>query len=233
MIVSAPRHHKIDGKRKKRLILSAMAISLLIVSAIAVLFHEQILLSVGEFLVIRDNLQPADVIHVIAGSDHRTNYGIQLLQQGYGKYIFFTGGWCTQHQFFHGQHGKELAIEQGVQSEAVVIDDSQVISTYEEAQKLKDFIARSPEPIHSVIVVSDPHHMRRAQWTYRWVLGNQISIQIAPVPYELSPRQQDWWNDLDTTKMVFKEYLKYIYYRLRYQLARGELKEWLAGLDQK
>ena len=74
--------------------------------------------------------------------------------------------------------------------------------------------------------------MRLSQWIYHWVLGNQIRILMSPVPYEFSPHQQDWWNDPDTTEMVVKEYLKYIYYRLRYQFARGELKEWLAGLDQ-
>ena len=53
--------------------------------------REPILFAVGDFLVIEDALQPADVIHVISGPDDRTDYAIQLYKQGYGKQIFFTG----------------------------------------------------------------------------------------------------------------------------------------------
>ena len=71
--------------------------------------REPILLAVGDFLVIQDRLQPADVIHVISGLDERTDYAIQLYKQGYGKTIFFTGGWCFFHGYYHGQHGAERA----------------------------------------------------------------------------------------------------------------------------
>jgi len=47
-----------------------------------VLFHEQCLLMIGDFLVVEDDLRPADVIHIIAGDDYRTDYAIQLYQQG-------------------------------------------------------------------------------------------------------------------------------------------------------
>ena len=56
------------------------------------LTHERIFLAVGDFLVVRDKLEPADIIHVIAGEDYRTDYAIHLYQQGYGRLLFFTGG---------------------------------------------------------------------------------------------------------------------------------------------
>jgi len=37
---------------------------------------------IGDFLVVEDDLRPADVIHIIAGDDYRTDYAIQLYQQG-------------------------------------------------------------------------------------------------------------------------------------------------------
>jgi uncharacterized SAM-binding protein YcdF (DUF218 family) len=220
-------------KRKKHPYFITSVILLLITCTFALIFHERILESIGEYLVIKDNLQPADVIHVIAGKDYRTNYGIQLLQQGYGRTIFFAGGWCTEHQYFQAQHSKELAIEQGVSPDAIALDDSQVASTYDEAHKLLNFIHRNPGTIHTVMVVSDPYHMRRAQWAFRRVLGSQIDIQMAPIPYELTPLQQQWWSDRDTTEMVIREYLKLIYYPLRYQISSGWFKAWLAGLDRE
>ncbi len=54
-------------------------------------------LHIGDYLVVRDTLQHADVIHVIAGDDHRTEYAIQLYKDGYADTLFYTGDWCITH----------------------------------------------------------------------------------------------------------------------------------------
>jgi uncharacterized SAM-binding protein YcdF (DUF218 family) len=177
---------------------------------------EQILLAIGNFLVIEDDLQPADVIHVIAGDNYRTDYAIRLFKQGYSKQIFFTGGWCHRHNFYHGKHGKERAIKQGIPIAAVSIDDSEVKSTYSEVVRLKEYIAQSQTPIRSVIVVSDPYHMRRARWTYKKVLDGKTNIQMAPVPFDSLPYQRQWWSDEKSRHYVKNEYLKSFYYYFRY-----------------
>jgi uncharacterized SAM-binding protein YcdF (DUF218 family) len=196
------------------------------------IFHDHILLSIGDFLIIRDELQPADVIHVIAGLDHRTDYAIHLYKLGYGKRIFFTGGWCPIENHYHGEYGKKRALEQGIPSEAIVADDSQVTSTYSEIVRLKKFIEKSSKPIHSILAVSDPHHMRRARWAYRQVLGKDITLTMAPVPFDLSPYQEHWWTDGKSKGMVEEEYLKLAYYIARYQLSWGFLKDWLESFDR-
>jgi uncharacterized SAM-binding protein YcdF (DUF218 family) len=195
------------------------------------LIHERILLAVGDFLVIQDELQSADVIHVIAGEDDRTDYAIQLYRQGYARQIFFTGGWCTFHNYYHGQHGQQRALEQGVPAEAIAIDDTQVMSTYDEAVRLKEFMAHSQAQVRSVIVVSDPFHMRRARWTYRHLLGDQVSVQMAPVPFEAGPYQRRWWTDEASRKYVKEEYLKIAYYYARYKFSVGPVQHWLASFD--
>ena len=209
-----------------------MPISIVLLGAALLVFRKPIALAAGDFLMTRDELQPADVIHVIAGEDYRTDYAIQLYQQDYGKQLFFTGGWCTYHNFYHGQHSRQLAMKQGVPEEVIAIDESQVMSTYEEAVRLKEFIAQNPDPIRSVIVVSDPYHMRRARWTYRHVLGAEVRVQMAPVPFDLTPYQQRWWTDDASRRYVRDEYLKIVYYYARYQLSWGPVKEWLASFDR-
>ena len=195
--------------------------------------REPILLAVGNFLVIQDRLQPADVIHVISGPDDRTDYAIQLYKQGYGKTIFFTGGWCVSHGYYHGQHGAERAEAQGIAPESIAIDESRVSSTYAEVVLLKEFIARSPTTVRSVIVVSDPQHMRRARWTYRHVLGRGIEVLMAPVPFDVTRHQRRWWTDDASRQYVRQEYLKLAYYFARYQLAFGPVRDWLASLDRE
>ena len=221
--------YRIQDRMKHMLIAIA---TLILLGAILFLVREPILYFISDFLVVQDDLHPADVIHVIAGADYRTDYAIQLYQQGYGKQIFFTGGWCIFHNLYHGQHGRNLALEQGVPPESIAIDETTVTSTYSEAVRLKEFIANSSTPIHSVTIVSDPFHMQRARWTYRHVLGDEISLQMAPVPFELSPYQRRWWTDEASRKYVKDEYLKMAYYYLRYQLGAGPLQEWLVSLDR-
>lgn len=206
-------------------------ISLVVLSIISVLFHEYWLLLIADFLVVQDTLQPADVIHVIAGDDYRTDYAIRLYKKGYGKTLFFTGGWCDFHFYNHGEHAQARALAQGVPLDAIVFDDSKVMSTYMEAERLKEWIVHNPYPLQSVMVVSDPFHMRRARWTYRRVFGKNMEIQMAPVPFDLTPYQRTWWKDRESREYIQDEYSKSIYYLFRYQYSWGIFKDWLASLD--
>ena len=214
-----------------RYVLAAAVVVLLGVGLF--LDRESMLQAIGDFLVVRDELQPAEVIHVIAGPDYRTDYAIRLYQQGNGERIFFTGGWCRIHQYNHGERGRALALAEGVPPQAIATDESPVTSTYSEVVRLKEFMASSPEPIRSVIVVSDPYHMRRAWLAYRWVLGKGINLQMAPVPFGLTPYQRRWWTDEASRQYVWDEYRKVVYYVARYQLAWGPLKEWLVSFDRE
>jgi hypothetical protein len=56
---------------------------------------------------------------------------------------------------------------------------------------------------------------------------------MAPVPCELSPYRRQWWRDAATARYVKDEYLKLVYYLLRYRLSSGKAQEWLASLDQE
>jgi uncharacterized SAM-binding protein YcdF (DUF218 family) len=216
--------------RLKCLVPSMMVI--ILVGVILSASYENVLSFIGDFLIVEDELQPSDVIHVIAGPDYRSDYAIQLYKEGYARQIFFTGTWCAIHQVNHSEHGRERALEQGVPSSAIVIDGTEIETTYSEAVRLKEYISASPTPIHSIIIVSDPYHMRRARWAFRKVLGDQIILQMAPVPFEQLPYPRHWWTDWESRKMVRDEYVKTVFYLLRYQLSWGALRDWLATFDK-
>jgi uncharacterized SAM-binding protein YcdF (DUF218 family) len=212
------------------------AIGAIGLAAAAVSNQEAILQTIGDSLVVQDDLHPADVIHVISGPDHRTDFGIQLFLQGYGVRILFTGGPCPEIQGDHAERARTRALAQGVPDPAIVMDGVRVTSTYSEVLRLQELIATrltSQDPITSVIVVSDPHHMRRARWTYRHVLGDSVEVQMAPVPFEQGPYQRRWWTDELSRMMVKDEYIKLPYYWARYQLNWKPLTQWLASLDQE
>jgi uncharacterized SAM-binding protein YcdF (DUF218 family) len=209
-------------------------IGLILLGGIALfVFRDKWRLFLGDILVVRDNLQCADVIHTIAGEDYRTDYAVQLYKQGYGKMLFFTGGWCETHKYEHGEHAKARALARGIPESAVAFDSSITTSTYQEAEKLKEWITRSPSHITSVIVISDPFHMRRARWAYRKVLGKGIEVKMAPVPFEWTPLRRRWWTDQASSEYVRDEYKKWLYYILRYQISSGKIQHWLASMDRE
>jgi len=208
------------------------AVTIGVIGLIMFTGRESILSRIGDFLVVQDKLQQADVIHVIAGPDKYTDYAVQLYRQGYGKKIFFTGGWCQLHNAKHGERGRERASANGVPPQAIAVDESPVTSTYSEVVKLKEFIDRSEMPVRSVAVVTDPYHSRRARWTYRQVLGDELALCVAPLPFELSQYQRRWWTDQGSRRMVKDEYLKILYYYARYKFTWGWVKNWLASLDR-
>jgi uncharacterized SAM-binding protein YcdF (DUF218 family) len=183
----------------------------------------------GKFLIVQDNLYPADVIHVIAGEDYRTEYAIQLYKDGFAKTIFFTGGWCEQHGYYHGEHGMQMALAAGVPAEDIAYDETPVLSTYDETELLKKYIDSSLPSAQSIIVVSEPYHMRRAHWTNKMVFGDGMEISMQPVPFDQTPLKQHWWEDEKSRDFVGDEYKKLAYYYFRYQLGLT----WLSFLDVK
>jgi uncharacterized SAM-binding protein YcdF (DUF218 family) len=211
----------------QRALVIAGLIILIIMSAFFI-YRNQILSNIGDFLIIRDPLSPADVIHVIAGDDYRTEHAIQLYKQGYAKLIFFTGGWCTFHSYYHGEHGLQLALAQGIPREAIVYDDSPVLSTYDETLLVKKYLDEKYVQYPIIIVVSDPFHMRRAQWTNFHIFGNQANVLMSPVPFDQTPFKQQWWSDARSKQYVVTEYKKIVYYYFRYQLSFT----WLSFLDK-
>lgn len=193
---------------------------------------EPLLLAAGDFLVVQDQLEPAAVIHVIDGPLERVDYAIQLYQQGYGQVLFFTGDWTPALNTTDALFFKQYALARGVPAEHILLDDGPINSTYSEAVRLRQFLETHPLPVESVLVVSDPHHMRRAAWTYRQVFeGQPLKLLMAPVPFSLSRHHRRWWTDPLSRRMVESEYLKLGFYYLRYQFSCGLIREWLAGFD--
>ena len=69
------------------------------------------------------------------------------------------------------------------QPQSIGSDGSEVTSTYAETVRLRDFIDLSATPVRSVIVVSDPYHMRRARWTDEKVLGDRHRCTNGACPF--------------------------------------------------
>jgi len=182
----------------------------LLLLTVLLLAGESILYAIGDWLVVEeDDLQPADMIHILGGGLDRVDYSVNLYRGAYAQRLFITG--C------HSIEYKKRVMAAGVPPENLFPDSISADSTFEEAQELKEFLDQSPS-IRSVIILSDPYHMRRAQWSFKKVLGDQVTLQFAPVPFEMTSLERRWWTDGRSRSMVVKEYLKILGYFIKYSL---------------
>jgi len=194
--------------RRKWLIFALGPVLLLLTPL--VLAGEPILLAIGNFLVVKDDhLQPADMIHILGGSFDRVDYGVELYHRAYAPRLFITRGGCNAY--------KERAMASGARPEDLLPDSPWSTNTHDEVLQLKEYL-EDGAPVQSVIIVSSPYHMRRAQWSFKKVLGDRVTLQFAPVPFEMSSLEQRWWTDGRSRKMVVKEYLKILFHFVKYSL---------------
>lgn len=182
-------------------------------------FRETTLFGVGNFLIVEDTLKPADLIHVLGGGDvGRVDQGVALYKQGLGKKLFFTGGRVEPRGMFNLPDSflsGDYAELQGVKPEDILLRGDAAANTYEEALTLRELLDKE-NSIQSVIIVSTPYHLQRARWIFNKVVGNRVHLQYAPVPFAISQYKQRWWEDKLSRAMVKNEYLKLMFYFLKY-----------------
>lgn len=199
---------------------------------VLILFSTPILRSIGDYLIVHDSLRQADLITAVSGPEYRINYAADLYKRGLGARLFFTGGYSDKNMRYEANWSKYLALAAGVPEEAITVDDESIISTYQEAVRLQKYIEAHPDQIKTIILVTDAYHTRRARWAYQKVLGDQVKILMAPVPFDKTGYTRNWWMNAQSRKMVFDEYFKFTFYLFRYQLTTGKLQKWLAQFDR-
>lgn len=177
-------------------------------------------------LVVADELPRADRIVVLAGSStyrERTRLAAALFREGRAPAVTLTddglrGGWSNELQrnpYFVERAAAELKLA-GVPDEGVETLPRAVASTHDEALVLREHA--EARGLRSLLVVTSAYHSRRALWTFRKVFegsGVQVGLAVVP-PGDETPGPSTWWLHARGWRVVAGEYVKLIYYRLRY-----------------
>jgi uncharacterized SAM-binding protein YcdF (DUF218 family) len=180
----------------------------------------------ARLLIIEAPLARADAIVVLGGSANykeRAREAAQLLQDGRAQRILVTndnmrGPWSSVEQrnlFFYERSLDELR-NAGVAEESVEVLMTTVSSTHEEAELVKQYAV--DHGLHSVLIVTSAYHSRRALWTFSRVFRETgIEVGLMPVsPGTDSPRPATWWLTVRGWRLVPTEYVKMIYYVVKY-----------------
>jgi uncharacterized SAM-binding protein YcdF (DUF218 family) len=199
---------------KKRSKLILIVILLLIIQF--PVFYKFWLERMSSFLVYQDKLEQADCILALGGGrGERILQGIALYKQKYAPKMMITGEF---YQILYGPvfhwaaQGQKLAVSRGVPEDNVIVVMNSM-STHDDATlSLAECRKRN---FHSLIVVSEPFHTRRAYYTFKKVYkGSGIKVIIYP-DQDSWYKINDWWYSEEGLMATTDEYIKLTYYRLK------------------
>lgn len=176
-------------------------------------------------LVVRAELERADVLVVLGGaSDYheRARHAAQLFREGRAPLVVLTddgarGGWSQAEQrnpsFCELSRAELLAA--GVPPASVRVLPGAVDGTHSEALLLRRHA--DANNWRSLLVVTSPYHSRRALWTFRRAFGaSGARVGVAPTPFAQTPPPAAWWLSARGWRSVAPEYPKQVYYWLAY-----------------
>lgn len=148
---------------------------------------------------------PADLVASLGGgADTRTLKALALVQGGYAPRIFLTGPVDGRQQ---------LLLDRGLPASAVLLDGRSAHSWDEAMNTYRLMLTHG---WRSVLVVSDPPHMRRLAWTWEHVfVGSGLSFHLIPAPMPAWDPDH-WWRQPWSKAYVEKELEKLMYYLFRY-----------------
>jgi uncharacterized SAM-binding protein YcdF (DUF218 family) len=197
-----------------------LLLGLLFFFGLLFLLRYPILRGAANFLIVEDDLEPAEVIIVLSGGAYdRGMYAAQLFEEGYAPKILCAGG-NTPPDFEALQMDvleSELTVyfmgELGVPESAMtVIPES--TSTLEESEVLLEYLKENG--IKSCIVVSSKFHTRRVNFVFRNKYEEAgIELMISGAPSQ-TYKEREWWKDEYGLLAVNNEYVKLLYYWLKY-----------------
>jgi len=180
----------------------------------------------ARLLIIQAPLEKADAIIVLSGSAsyrERTREAAKLLLNGHSQRILITndttpGPWSSADQrnlFFYERSFRELRAA-GIPEDSIEVLPQPVTNTKDEAEVARRYAEE--HQLRSILVVTSPYHSRRALWTFSRVF-RATSIQVglvSPSPGVQSPRPATWWLSVKGWRLVPTEYVKMIYYVIKY-----------------
>lgn len=154
----------------------------------------------GNFLIVNEAPQKADVIIVLNGSSDRVPYAAMLYKSGYGEKVLLSGD---------NRYMTQQALSLGIPQSALLLED-QSQTTFENAQYSLKIV--QDQGYTSAIVVTDWYHTRRANIIFAHFFKG-IHLTICPVPYNPTTTQ-GWWKGSNSKEFVISEYLKLVWYYL-------------------
>lgn len=180
----------------------------------------RILRQLGDLLIVQDELHHADAIYVLGGAPFdRGTYAAELLLRHIAPVAYCTGSNYSSVYKTEGRLVSEAALSRvaairaGARPEEVLPFPFGT-STFEEALGVLYHAERLR--FDTIVVVTTDFHTRRVGKVFRKrFAGSGIHVLVASAPSSEYDATQ-WWNSEQGLLMVNNEYVKTLFYALKY-----------------
>jgi len=192
----------------------------LVIAILMYIFRVQLLQGAGSFLVDEDAPQSTEVLVVLGGNSlERATEALNWYRSGRVKLIVCTGGnvptalEAVGMPMFEAELTRRYLLEQGVDS-ARVIALTASTSTLEESQEVRAWATLHALP--ELTVLSSRFHTGRVRRVFeKTFAGTDTRVHVAGAP-ALGYDENEWWKSEEGLIMVNNEYIKSLYYLLKY-----------------
>lgn len=202
---------------KRLLIISSVALMTLL---LLYLLRIPLLRGMGNYLINDDQVQKVDAAFVLSGASYeRSKEGALIFDQGYAPIVVATGGNISQTLLSMNMELYEADISAAA-LERLGVDRQNIeiiqegTSTYEEAEIISRYAQE--KGWNQVMIISSAFHTRRVNNVFKKRFRNtgiEINIHSAPpVQYSI----ESWWEKEEGLMSVYSEYVKLIYYAIKY-----------------
>lgn len=157
---------------------------------IVVIFGFAGFVGIGYYLSPQNEAQKSDAIVVVSGGQttSRAQKGIELFKQGYAPVVIFSGA-ALDDGPSNAFAMREQALAAGIPSDRIYIDEISQ-NTYENAIHTKEII--NTIGAKKIILVTSPYHQRRANQTFRAVLGQSYEV-LGVSAFDDRWSKSQWW----------------------------------------
>lgn len=184
------------------------------------LFWNPILRSIGHYLVAGDELQPSEVCFVLGGNSYdRGLYAAEVYKDFPDQRFVATGGnYPTQIQalntvMYEAELTKHFMHTLGVPQEQIAVL-TQSTSTMEESEEILAYCKQ--HRLSKIAILSSAFHLRRV----KSVFENKFRKEGIEVVFFAAPDKDfdadNWWKHEEGLITVNNEYIKLVYYTLKY-----------------
>ncbi len=185
--------------------------------AVIILIFLGIVWGIGSYLAVDDlkkcdaqpnsasGCEPADAIIAVSGGDTaaRATEAIKLYQNGWAKWLVFSGAAADKSGPSNALVMKQLAIDAGVSPSSILIEE-QSETTKENAEETKSILDQ--HEIKSVILVTSAYHERRATLEFnKRALG--ITVRSHPVATD-KHWSKLWWLTATGWSLAIPEFFR-------------------------
>lgn len=203
------------AKRWFRWILYVVGVFLLLF-----LFRNPILRGIGNYLVAQDETQPTEVCFVLGGNSFDRGKQAISISDKYPEQLFVaTGGRCSiQIQALdtainEAQLTKHFMINRGVSKNNIEILTGST-STFEESNEILLYCKQ--KGLKKISILSSSFHLRRARMVFEKKFNKEgIKVLFFAAP-DKNFDANNWWKDEEGLITCNNEYIKLLYYFLKY-----------------